>query len=54
VSGNTHVVSFVADLKLYIESLKSVAYVLERWRMKVRYLELKKPVGKKKYILGEL
>jgi len=46
VSGNTHVVSFAAGPKLFIESLRFAAFVLERWPTKERYRELKKQAGK--------
>jgi hypothetical protein len=46
VSGNIHAVSFAAGPKPFIENLRFAAFVLERWLTRVKYRELKKPVGK--------
>jgi len=42
----------VAGQRLYTANLRFAEYVLELWQMKVKYPELKKPVGsKEKYIV---
>lgn len=53
-SDNIRVASFAEGPRLFIASSRFAGFVLEHWQTKVKYQELKKPVGDSQITLDSL